>query len=83
MVGIGHNENDWLLNLQEKRTSHLLRNFGHGMYDMIKEFMGIWPIVRPPHVKDLMVDENNVYKPHGHTLEDVIHLNDDSKIEGT
>ncbi len=83
MVGIGHNENDWSLNLREKRTSHLLRNFGHGVYDMIKEFMGIWPIFRPPHVKDLMVDGDNVYKPHGHTLEDAIHLNDDSKIEET
>jgi hypothetical protein len=30
-----------------------------------------------------MVDGNDVYKPHNHTLEDVIHLNDDSKIEET
>jgi len=30
-----------------------------------------------------MVDGDNVYKPHGHTLEDGIHLNDDSKIEET
>jgi len=30
-----------------------------------------------------MVDGDNVYKPHGHTLEDAILLNDDSKIEKT
>ncbi len=83
MVGIGHNENDWSVNLQKKRTSHLLRNFGHGVYDMIEEFIGIWPIFRLPHVTDLMVDGDNVYKPHGHTLEDAIHLNDDLKIEET
>lgn len=83
MVGTGHNENYWSLSFQEKKTSHLLRNFGRGVYDMIKGFMGTWMIFTPPHVKDLMVDGNNVYKPHNHTLEDVIHLNDDSKIEET
>jgi len=83
MVGTSHNENYWSLNLQEKRASHLPCNFGHGVYDMIKEFMGTWPILTPPHVKDLMVDGDEVYKPHDHTLEDAIHLNDDSKIEKT
>jgi len=40
MVGTNHNENYWSLNLQEKRASHLPCNFGHGVFDMIKEFMG-------------------------------------------
>jgi hypothetical protein len=40
MAGIGHNEDYWSLNLQEKRASHLPRNFGHGVFNMIKEFMG-------------------------------------------
>jgi hypothetical protein len=40
MVGIGHNENDWSLNLQKKRTLHLLHNFGHGVYDNDKRIHG-------------------------------------------
>jgi hypothetical protein len=68
MVGIGQNEDYWSSSLQEKITSHLPRNFGHGVYDMIKEFMGVRPIFTPPHVRDLIVDGNNLYKPHGHNL---------------
>jgi hypothetical protein len=30
-----------------------------------------------------MGDGGNVYKPHNHTHENVIHLNDDLKIEKT
>jgi len=50
MVGTCHNEDYWSLSLQKKRASHLPCNFGHGVYDMIKEFMGIRPIFTPPHV---------------------------------
>jgi len=50
MVGTGHNEDYWSLSFRKKRTSHLPHNFGHGVYDMIKEFTGIRPIFTPPHV---------------------------------
>jgi len=80
MVGTNHNENYWSLNLQEKRASHLPCNFGHGVFDMIKEFMGTWPILHHPMSKIWWLMER-MYTSH--TLEDAIHLNDDSKIEKT
>lgn len=45
--------------------------------------MGIQPIFTPPHVKDLMANGDNLYKPHDHTPENAIHLNHDSRIEET
>ncbi len=41
------------------------------MYNMIKEFMGTQPIFTPPYVKDFMVDGDDVYESHNHTL---VHL---------
>jgi hypothetical protein len=69
MTGINHNEDFWSLNLQKIRTFHLPHNFGHGIYNTIKKFIGIRPIFTPPHVQDPMMDDaNDVYKTHGNNL---------------
>jgi len=34
---------------------------------MINEILGKWLIFQPPHMKDLMVDGNGIFKPVGQT----------------
>jgi len=82
MLGIGHNENYWALNPQEKVAHHLPRHFGYNMYDMIHDFMGSKPIFKPPHVQNTMDDDGNKnYKSTGgQILEDAINLNDDNSM---
>jgi len=65
MSCIRHNENYKSLCFQEF-FSRLHYNFGHGINNMIKEFMGtFWPIFTSPHVLNLMDDANSVYKLQG------------------
>lgn len=82
IISISHNEDFWSLNFQKIRTFHIPSNFGNRKYNMIKKFIRIWPILTPPHVHDLMMDDaNDVYKTHGNNLKDAIQLNDDSRTQ--
>jgi hypothetical protein len=76
-----HDENYWTLNIQDKVALHLPNNFGHGMYDMIYEFMKTSPIFKSPHVWNLKDDRNDIYKLGEHTLKDMINLNYNSMFQ--
>jgi hypothetical protein len=45
---------------------------------MVVEFLGTCPIFNPPHMRDLMDDANENYKPSGLTHNDTININEDS-----
>jgi hypothetical protein len=62
MTSTKQNQDYWAMNAQEKNKVQLLRNLKRGMYEMINEFLGKWPIIQPPHTKDLMVDGNGIFK---------------------
>jgi hypothetical protein len=78
ITGIRQNQDYWAMNAQEKNKVKLLRNFKRGMYKMINEFLGKWPIIQPPHTKDLMADGNGIFKLVKQTLERPIEFNDNS-----
>ncbi len=47
---------------------------------MINEILGKWLIFQPPHMKDLMVDGNGIFKPVGQTPKQSIEFNDNFTV---
>jgi hypothetical protein len=64
----------------QERNNKLPRNFEQGLYEMINEFLGKWPILQPPHMKDLLVDGDGIFKPIGQTPKQSIKVNDNFTI---
>jgi hypothetical protein len=50
------------MNVQEKIGPSLPHNFSYTLYGMVMEFLGIRPILEPPHMIDLMDGGNNLFK---------------------
>lgn len=75
MLRTTHNQNYWTLSPQEKVTFHLPQFFPKNFYDPLLKFMGIRPIYNPPHVQDLMGDEDVISNSSGLNVENPIDVN--------
>jgi hypothetical protein len=51
------------LNTTKKVAQGLPKKFAQGLYEMVVKNLGRHPTFNPPHMWDLMDDENGNYKP--------------------
>jgi hypothetical protein len=66
--------------IQENNNKQLPCNFEQGLYQMNNEFLGKQSILQPPHMKDLLVDGEGIFKPIGQTPKQSIEFNDNFMI---
>jgi hypothetical protein len=79
MAGFGQNKKNSMI-IHKRNNKQLPHNFEQGLYAMINEFLGKWPLFQPPHMKDLMAYGNGIFKLVGQTPKQSIELNDNFTV---
>jgi len=61
MCGMGHNKKYWDMFAKEKITQGWPKNFSKMFFELINSFMSSKPCFNPPHMRDFMNLNDDVY----------------------